>query len=307
MSAMDTLCGYVDTSTRSVTADNAIEYAYRELGDGDLPLVLLQHFRGNLDNWDPALIDALATDRRVVTFDNVGVGATTGRTPSTSRHGTRRNRLPRGDGLSTGGSARLLARQLVAQEIALIRPDLVHRVVLASAAPQGAAGMHGWAPEVIGAVGRRRRPPQGYISVFSPPPRRVVRPVSRRPAASSEEGQPTRRTDDVADPTGAYDAVCAWGIPNHSLLQRVAAIDLPGLRRQRRQRPDDPAPLLVPLGRAPPGRAGQDLPGLGPRLSLPAPQRVRRRRARLPSGARPMPRSTCRAVEVGPGRSGNRC
>jgi pimeloyl-ACP methyl ester carboxylesterase len=24
-----------------------------------------------------------------------------------------------------------------------------------------------------------------------------------------------------------YDAVCAWGIPNHSLLQRVAAIDLP--------------------------------------------------------------------------------
>ena len=37
-----------------------------------MPLVLLQHFRGNLDNWDPALIDALATDRRVVAFDNAG-------------------------------------------------------------------------------------------------------------------------------------------------------------------------------------------------------------------------------------------
>jgi pimeloyl-ACP methyl ester carboxylesterase len=24
-----------------------------------------------------------------------------------------------------------------------------------------------------------------------------------------------------------YDAVCAWGIPNHSLLQRVSAIELP--------------------------------------------------------------------------------
>ena len=74
---------YADASIKRVTAENAIEYAYRDLGAGDVPLVLLQHFRGNLDNWDPALIDALAADRRVVTFDNVGVGATTGRTPNT--------------------------------------------------------------------------------------------------------------------------------------------------------------------------------------------------------------------------------
>ena len=46
MSATDTLRGYVDASTRSVTADNPIEYAYRDLGDSDLPRVLLQHFRG---------------------------------------------------------------------------------------------------------------------------------------------------------------------------------------------------------------------------------------------------------------------
>jgi pimeloyl-ACP methyl ester carboxylesterase len=45
--------------------------------------VLLQHFRGNLDNWDPALIDALAARRRVVTFDNASVGGSTGTTPST--------------------------------------------------------------------------------------------------------------------------------------------------------------------------------------------------------------------------------
>src|SRR6476659_6473995 len=70
-------------STRRVTAGNAIEYAYRDVGEDDVPLILLQHFRGNLDNWDPALIDALAADRRVVSFDNVGVGATTGTTPNT--------------------------------------------------------------------------------------------------------------------------------------------------------------------------------------------------------------------------------
>src|SRR6478672_36591 len=74
---------YADTSINRVTGDNAIEYAYRDLGEGEVPLVLLQHFRGNLDNWDPALIDALATGRRVVAFDNVGVGASGGSTPST--------------------------------------------------------------------------------------------------------------------------------------------------------------------------------------------------------------------------------
>ena len=41
------------------------------------------------------------------------------------------------------------------------------------------------------------------------------------------------RTSDRDDPTtwqtrqAQYDAVCAWGIPNHSLLQRIAAIDVP--------------------------------------------------------------------------------
>src|SRR5947208_6631937 len=74
---------YADASIRRIAADNAVEYAYRELGEGEVPLVLLQHFRGNLDNWDPALIDALAQNRRVVTFDNTGVGGSTGETPHT--------------------------------------------------------------------------------------------------------------------------------------------------------------------------------------------------------------------------------
>src|SRR3954454_2945291 len=168
MSAKDTLAGYADASTRRVvTADSAIEYAYRDVGDGDVPLVLLQHFRGNLDNWDTALIDALAADRRVVTFDNVGVGATTGLTPNTVEamaHGAiaflEALDFERVDllGFSIGS--------FVAQEIALVRPDLLRRVVLASSAPQGAAGMHGWAPDVIGAVGVPEVTPQGYLSVL---------------------------------------------------------------------------------------------------------------------------------------------
>ena len=45
-----------------VEAANGISFAYRDLGSGDVPVVLLQHFRGNLENWDPPLIDALAAE-----------------------------------------------------------------------------------------------------------------------------------------------------------------------------------------------------------------------------------------------------
>src|SRR3989440_1223068 len=220
---------YTDASTQRVTAANGIEYAYRDVGDGDIPLVLLQHFRGNLDNWDPALIDALAADRRVITFDNVGVAATTGRTPNTVEamaHGAiaflEAIDFPRVDllGFSLGS--------FVAQEIALVRPDLLRRVVLASSAPQGAAEMHGWAPEVIGAVGVPEVTPQGYLSVFFAPT-----DTSREAGQQAARRIFGARTTDRDEPTtwqtrqAQYDAVCAWGIPNHSLLLRVAAIDLP--------------------------------------------------------------------------------
>jgi pimeloyl-ACP methyl ester carboxylesterase len=68
---------YSEVPNKLVSAANGIDYAYRETGTGKVPLVLLQHFRGNLDSWDPALIDALAAARRVVTFDNAGVGGST--------------------------------------------------------------------------------------------------------------------------------------------------------------------------------------------------------------------------------------
>jgi len=219
---------YVDVRSQRVAADNAIEYAYRDLGASDVPLVLLQHFRGNLDNWDPALIDALAAARRVITFDNTGVGATTGRTPNTIEamaHDAvaflEAIELQRVDllGFSVGS--------FVAQEVALTRPDLLRRIVLASSAPQGAPGMHGWAPEVIGAVGATETTPQGYISVF------FARTDTSREAGQQAAGRIFGRTANRDEPTtwqtrqAQYDAVCTWGIPNHALLERVAAIDLP--------------------------------------------------------------------------------
>jgi pimeloyl-ACP methyl ester carboxylesterase len=191
--------------------------------------VTLQHFRGNLDNWDPALVDALANGRPVVTFDNRGVGASSGETPSTITQ-MAHDAIDFIDALGSG-EVDLLGFSIgsfVAQEIALIRPSAVRRVVLASSAPQGARGMHGWAPEVIGAVGTPETSGGEYISVF------FARSESSRAAGQEVVGRLFgARTVDRDAPTSwqtrlaQYDAVCEWGQPNHSLLERVSAIDKP--------------------------------------------------------------------------------
>jgi pimeloyl-ACP methyl ester carboxylesterase len=219
---------YSDVPTKRVSANNGVDYVYRETGDGQVPLVLLQHFRGNLDGWDPALVDALAVSRQVVTFDNVGVGGTTGKTP---------NKVEQ---MAFDAVAFLSAMQFdqidllgfsigsfVAQDIALIRPALVRRLILASSAPQGAAGMHGWAPDVIGALGQREPNPEGVLDVFYAPS-----PSSRQAGEQAMKRMLARTTDRDQSTTwetrqAQYDAVCTWGIPNHSLLQRVSAIQVP--------------------------------------------------------------------------------
>jgi pimeloyl-ACP methyl ester carboxylesterase len=219
---------YATAPNRVMHAGNRIDYAYRALGTGTRPLVLLQHFRGNLENWDPPLVDALARERRVVAFDNVGIGATTGTTPNTMEQMAHDAlffidalEVPQVDilGFSIGS--------FVAQEIALIRPDVVRRVVLASSAPRGGAGMHGWAPEVINAVGQPQPDPAGYLDVF------FTSSSAGRQAGQEALGRIYGRTVDVdefpswSSRMAQYDAVCDWGIPNHSALQRVSAISHP--------------------------------------------------------------------------------
>ncbi len=193
-----------------------------------MPLVLLQHFRGNLDSWDPALIDALATARRVVTFDNAGVGGSTGTSPDTIEQMARDAiAFPAAMGISQADLLGFSIGSFVAQQIALVRPALVRRLVLASSAPQGAAGMHGWAPEVIGAVGTPQTSPEAYLEVF------FARSASSRQAGQEALRRMYARTADRDKATtwatreAQYDAVCTWGIPDHGLLQRLGAIDMP--------------------------------------------------------------------------------
>ena len=114
-------------------------YAYRRFGGGSPhPLVFLQHFTGTLDNWDPAVTDALASRREVILFDNAGIGRSTGKVPETVQDMAAHALafldalgLERVDllGFSLGG--------MVAQEVALARPSLVRKMLLVGTAPEG--------------------------------------------------------------------------------------------------------------------------------------------------------------------------
>ena len=219
---------YAELPNKLVSAPSGVGYAYRDTGEGEVPLVLLQHFRGNLDSWDPALIDALATNRQVIAFDNAGVGGSTGDTPHTIGQ-MAHDAIDFITAMGFGQTDILgfSIGSFVAQEIALIRPAIIRRLVLASSAPQGGAGMHGWAPEVIGAVGKPQTTPEEYIGVFF-----ASSPSSRKAGQESVQRQHARTEDRDAVTTWAtreaqYDAVCAWGIPDHAALQRLAAIGHP--------------------------------------------------------------------------------
>src|SRR5215211_7054382 len=69
--------------TQTIDA-GGVQFAYRELGpSGGVPVVFLTHLAAVLDNWDPRVVDEIAARHRVITFDNLGVGASSGSTPTT--------------------------------------------------------------------------------------------------------------------------------------------------------------------------------------------------------------------------------
>jgi pimeloyl-ACP methyl ester carboxylesterase len=141
--------------TRFVEADG-IRFAYRRFGNPiGTPIVLLQHFMGNLDNYDPAITDALAMGREVILTDNAGVGLSTGAAPETVA-GMARDAASLIDALglehvdlfghSMGG--------YVAQQIAVDRPDLVRRLILVGTGPRGGDGMGELASDVAPLFGK---------------------------------------------------------------------------------------------------------------------------------------------------------
>jgi pimeloyl-ACP methyl ester carboxylesterase len=154
------------TPTRFVSVGD-VRFAYRRFGKpSGTPLVFLQHFRGSMDNWDPALLNGFAKDRTVITFDNAGVGLSTGEVPDTvaamAHHAmvfidalnlTQVDLL----GFSLGG--------YIAQHITLSRPKLVRRLILAGTGPGKGEGTQDLNQDIL-AVASSPPSKDGMIALF---------------------------------------------------------------------------------------------------------------------------------------------
>jgi pimeloyl-ACP methyl ester carboxylesterase len=133
-----TAASNISAPTQFVTA-NGTEYAYRRFGKGPgHPLLLLQHFTGTLDNWDPAVTDPLATGREVILFESAGIGRSSGTVPRTiAGMATHALAFLDGIGLKRGDVLGFSLGGMVAQQMALDRPNVFRRLILVGTAPRG--------------------------------------------------------------------------------------------------------------------------------------------------------------------------
>ncbi|MCX5355694.1 alpha/beta fold hydrolase [Streptomyces mirabilis] len=216
--------------TQFAEADG-VRYAYRRLGpEGGVPLVMLQHFTGNLDNWDPALVDALAAEREVILVDYAGVASSTGTSATTVAQMaqqiisfTAALDLEQIDllGFSIGG--------FVAQDMALVRPRLIRRLILVGTGPKGAPGMHGWRKDIE--THARAAVPTGedllyiFFAHTETSQAKGVEFLGRFLARTEGRDVPSS----LASRDAQYDAVLEWGIPDHGALQRLTGIQCPTL------------------------------------------------------------------------------
>ncbi|QHE72396.1 alpha/beta fold hydrolase [Rhodococcus sp. WAY2] len=136
------ITSYAKAPAKTITAGGTT-FAYRELGPkGGIPVVFFVHLAATLDNWDPRIVDAIAKTRHVITFDQRGVGASSGTVPGTMEEAAddaytfiTALGFDKIDifSFSMGG--------MIAQDLIVKHPDLVRKLVLTGTGPRGGKGI----------------------------------------------------------------------------------------------------------------------------------------------------------------------
>ena len=212
-----------DAPTKTVDVDGT-KFAYRQLGpDTGLPVIFFNHLAAELDRWDPRVVDGVAAKRRVIVFDNRGIGGSEGSTPNSiaamARDAVafiRALGLEQVDlfGFSLGG--------FIAQVIAQEEPRLVRKIILAGTGPAGGAGIDKVTSVTIRNMlraGLTFKHPEYYLFFTeSPNGRRAAREFLERLAERTENR--VRPVSLVAFIT-QLKAIHAWGRQAPADLSRI--------------------------------------------------------------------------------------
>jgi pimeloyl-ACP methyl ester carboxylesterase len=207
---------------------NGIKFSYRQIGKSTgAPLILLQHFTGTMDYWDPAVVNGLGKERPVIVFNNTGVGSSSGRVPDNVEQmsidaqafiealGYKKVDLL---GYSLGG--------YVAQDMAAKRPDLVRKVILAGTANQG-GGEH--LLKVLGEAFSQKDSPDPRLYLFftqSKESQESGRMFIKRTSIRTENRDPEKGKE-VSDPQAK--AIIVWANTNDPENKILKSIDQPVL------------------------------------------------------------------------------
>jgi pimeloyl-ACP methyl ester carboxylesterase len=220
-----------DTASTQYAEGGGIRFAYRRFGGpGRPPLVFYQHFMGIMDDHDPALSDAFAGDREVILFNNTGVASSSGIVPYTIE-AMARDAITFTDalGLTTIDVVGHSMGGLVAQEVALARPDLVRRLVLVGTGPRGGEGI-GARPDWVGKLFARKyqRQEDMWLPILFAPTRTsqaAGRAYIERIVARADRDTP------VSDQSIAAQraAIAAYGAAKDPSYANLKGLELPVL------------------------------------------------------------------------------
>jgi pimeloyl-ACP methyl ester carboxylesterase len=136
------ITSYAEAPARTITV-GAETFAYRELGPtSGIPVVFFNHLGATLDNWDPRIVDAIAARRHVITFDQLGVGASSGSVPGTIEEAADdAYTFVTALGHTTIDVFSFSMGGMVAQDLAVKHPTLVRKLVLTGTGPRGGKDM----------------------------------------------------------------------------------------------------------------------------------------------------------------------
>jgi pimeloyl-ACP methyl ester carboxylesterase len=201
--------------------------AFQRFGPtGGVPLVLCQRFRGTIDDWDPAFLSVLGAERDVIVFDGPGVGRSSGQPQSTvagmasaaaelvSRLGLEEVDLL---GWSMGG--------FVAQQMALIEPRVVRRLIVAGSKPGRVPGALSPAPEVGQIAGKPVNDHEDLLYLFFP-----ESPEGRAAGVASLQRLEATRDRAVVSAAGVQAqsaALTRWSSGTDSAWDRLEEFTMP--------------------------------------------------------------------------------